>query len=67
MSDAHILLGHISEALPKYHPDDPLFFRKTNDAVLNELPADDSMPPLIRSLFSVTGEDARTGPGVING
>ena len=61
LSDANVLIGYISEPLPYYQPADPLFFRKPNDAVLAELPADDVWPPLYRSLFSVTGHDSLHG------
>jgi hypothetical protein len=60
MSDPNILIGYISEALPMYRAD-PLFFRRANDAVLADLPADDAWPPLCRSLFSVTGNDSLHG------
>jgi hypothetical protein len=60
VSDANIVIGYISEALPTYQPD-RLFFRRANDAILTGLPLEDAWPPLCRSMFSVTGDDWHQG------
>lgn len=60
MSDANLLIGYVAEPLQKFQPN-PDFFRASNNAALARLPADDSWPPLCRSLFAVTGDDALHG------
>lgn len=60
MSNPTPLLGYIQEFYP-YHQDNKESYHTANNGALEALPADDSYPPLCRSMMGVTGSDALHG------